>query len=93
MYFAHCIIDDSSADKIAQLRPSHLAYVKEFIANIAYGGVCGDAEVPYRSICLFLDVENEQQARDFIANDPYSSVYQSVDIQEFSQKIPFPVEQ
>lgn len=87
-YFAQCTIDDTKRDKVAELRQKHLAYIKEFGFNIVYGGVCGDEDVPYQSICFFIDVESEVKARSFVEQDPYFCTYAKVEIQQFAQKIP-----
>lgn len=88
IYFAHCFIDPSKFGEIGKLKDKHLTYIKELSAQIVYGGVCGTEELPYQSICFYLDVDTKMAARDFVENDPYANVYLRAEINEFVQKIP-----
>lgn len=87
-YFAQCYIDSSKQSDIESLREKHLDYVKKLSSLISYGGVCGNNESPYESICFFLDTESEQAALEFVEQDPYSATYKAIEIKEFTQKVP-----
>jgi len=87
-YFAQCFIDPVKSDQITTLRSNHLEYIEKVSSIISYGGVCGSKEKQYQSICFFLDVSNKNEVSKFVEYDPYSSIYSSVEIKEFDQKIP-----
>ena len=87
-FFAQCFIDPVKIDNIQLLREKHLDYVKRFLSVITYGGVCGNEELPYQSICFFLDTDTEQDALKFVEQDPYSATYSAVEIKQFTQKVP-----
>ncbi|MFT4927546.1 MAG: hypothetical protein ACI8WB_003657 [Phenylobacterium sp.] len=87
-YFAQCFIDPNKMTMLKQLRDQHLAYIKTVKDSIAYGGVCGTDEIPYQSICLFLNVNTQSEVENFIANDPFNSVYSNIEIKPFVQRIP-----
>lgn len=87
-YFAQCYIDAEKKNDIKNIRDTHLDYVKKFGSKITYGGICGNDEFPYQSICFFLNVNTENEALNFIECDPYYTIYSSVEIKEFTQKVP-----
>jgi uncharacterized protein YciI len=87
-YFAQCFVNPIKNSDLKTLREAHIEYIEKFSSLIIYGGVCGNNDMPYQSICFFLNVESEQEALNFVNQDPYSTTYSSVEIKKFTQKIP-----
>ena len=88
LFFAHCVIDPEKRGKIEGLRPEHLKYISKHRSMVHYGGVAGTKDFAYSRICLFLNLSSEEEARNFVLNDPYHLIYSKVEIFNFDQKIP-----
>lgn len=83
-----CSIDERSRAQLADRRGQHLAYIRDHLSVIAFGGVTGPPDQPPSGICFALDVDTASAAEAFVAGDPYRSLYSSVRVEPFSQRVP-----
>jgi uncharacterized protein YciI len=80
-----CTDKPKSLDLRMANREAHLAYVKDFAADIRLGGPLLDAAGDMAGSMLVLEAEDRAAAEAFSANDPYNKagLFQSVDIRPF----------
>ncbi len=56
-----------------QHRKAHLAYLDQQVERlIASGGLLDDTGETYIGSCILIDVDTEEEARSFVAEDPFT---------------------
>ena len=90
-YLVNCSIAVDRRDRVADLRPAHLEYIRANRARLRYGGVVAGEDGQYEAIVFVLIASSPQDARAFVAADPYNPLFAHVTISRFQQKIPPPI--
>ncbi len=88
IYSCYSIFDITKLSNINETRDKHLQYVKDNIDSITFGGVIQDENDMIIGILMIIKAKNKNEAVNFIKNDPYFELYQSYDVNLFSQRIP-----
>lgn len=89
----HAFFSNQQLEQIPIVRNKHLEFVKNNIHRINYGGVIHNPDQSYKGILMILEANTIEEATDFIRNDPYFKLYNSFEINLFSQKIPNQLQQ
>jgi uncharacterized protein YciI len=87
-YFIYCTADPDKVHLRDDLRPAHLAYVRQQRETVVFGGIVASESKPFDKVCYFVDVANAGDANAFITRDPYAVMYSHVEIMPFQQRIP-----
>ena len=87
-FLVTCHLSPDRKKEMPRLKASHLAYIREHLEEISFGGdVCEEGAPPDR-ICYCLRKDTKEEALDFVDRDPYSPLYEAVEIVRFEQRIP-----
>jgi hypothetical protein len=68
-------------------RAEHLEFAIEHRDRISYGGLLAGPAGP-SGICYFVQAVDAEEVHDWTDHDPYRSLYASVEVQPFVQRVP-----
>lgn len=90
VYTIHCTFAPGAFANAKRLRLEHYAFLREVKHLIIEGGpLLGPDHMP-TGMLMVIEAQSEQEARDFIAKEPYnaSGFFESVAVRQWSHVIP-----
>ncbi len=88
-YVIHAYDHPASLDRRMAVRPAHLDYVRQLKANGQFilGGALLDPDGQMIGSMLMLDLESDEQLRQYLLTDPYivERVWDRIDVKPFRQ--------
>ena len=86
-----CELRTDALPTLTRLRGRHLAYIREHLADILFGGPARSPEGIPEEMIIVLRTDDLDTARNFIDHEPYNAsgqVFQRVRIRPWSQVVP-----
>jgi uncharacterized protein YciI len=88
LIFAQCHVKPASLPLLEVRREAHLAYIRESLERLEYGGIVQAPDGPYEQICYFIKTASVAEAAALVEADPYFCLYSKVEYLPFQRKIP-----
>jgi uncharacterized protein YciI len=89
-YMITCLVDARRESARAAVKPDHLRYVGSRRPDIVFGGVVEAPDGSLQRVVYFVEAGSEADAWAFVADDPYTAIYESIAVVAFAQRIPPP---
>jgi uncharacterized protein YciI len=90
MVMVVCDVDPQLVHLRASLLEAHRTHMSSRSDSLTYGGVVEDDDSTLQRVVYFLVTRTESDAREFVSSDPYATLYRSVELTPFHQRIPPP---
>jgi uncharacterized protein YciI len=87
-YMITCVVDARRESARAALKADHLRYVGSRRWDVAFGGVVEAPDGSLQRVVYFVEAGSEADAWTFVAGDPYRTLYETISVVAFEQRIP-----
>lgn len=90
LYVIHCFDKKDSLQVRMDNRPAHLEYINGFTDKLFAAGPTLDSDENMNGSVVILDLESQEEAEAFAANDPYAKagLFELVSIQPWKKVLP-----
>ena len=87
VWLVMCHFDPDARERMLELRAAHLEFAIGERDRIRYGGLLSGPSGP-TGIAYFVEAADRTEVEAWTRRDPYGSVYASVEVTPFVQRIP-----